>query len=139
MKKLCTIEGWDVWSENDDLESMRDSGLYKESFFFCHDPMHPDIERIACFRLIPFPWNCGVVISVASALDAKIRGQGMSHRFHRIKEQVAKEFGYSAMICTIDSKNVPQLVGAQKNGWDLVKGFGNKRMGSYNLIGVKVL
>jgi hypothetical protein len=138
MKKLFDYEGWQVWSEEDDLECMRDSGIYKETFFWCHDPLFPGVERIACFRLIPFPWNCGIVVSVTSEIEKSFRGKGLAKRFHKIKEKVAREFGYSAMICTVEGRNLPQLISASNSGWTF-EGFRNNRMGTYNYIGVKFL
>ena len=81
-------------------------------------------KPIGAFTFNPMPGCCGVVISTGSYLRNRICG---GRNFHRLKEFVARELGYSRMLATVETSNFPELIGAAKNGWKLHEAFNNKR------------
>jgi hypothetical protein len=87
------------------------------------------------FTLAPLPGCCGVVVSIHSRLKEGWAGTPViGDHFHKLKEHVARELGYSMMLATTQLRNIPEVVGASKAGWRIEKFFRNKRSG--NDIGV---
>src|SRR5687768_17154757 len=68
-------------------------------------------DKIGRFVLAPVAGCCGIVISTESWLDPKWRGQShISPLFHELKAATAKKLGYSAMMATVELRNLPELI-----------------------------
>lgn len=91
------------------------------------------------FTFQPMPGNCGIVVSTDTWIEYGMRNCGSASRLHIVKEALARKLGYSMMLSTTISTNVPQVVSAAKAGWKFVSHFTNKRSGNVCLIGVKHL
>ena len=132
-----TLENFVCISEDPDLDS--EKGLHSVVRFRIARQQYEALDigphEIGSFKLAPMPGCCGVVVSTESILNPRWRGS-IPQIFHRIKEQVAKQFGYSLMIATVQSRNYPEVIGASHNGWKFVHTFRNKR--TTNDIGVMV-
>lgn len=79
------------------------------------------------FYLSPMPGCCGVVVSHDTMLLPTYRGRVSTSDFHALKMAVAKVFGYTLMVSTIQTSNTPSYIGAMKNGWRSLQIFRNRR------------
>lgn len=122
----CLIEGSETW-ENEK------KGLDEPALFQVNSTKSPN-SLFGQFKLAPMPGCCGVVVSTESYIVPTYRGSAFSESFHAIKEHVAKQLGYSLMLATIQTRNIPEIVGASKAKWKIVHCFRNKR--TTNDIGV---
>lgn len=94
-------------------------------FVICAGP-----DEIAEFTLISFPGCCGIVVSAHAYVLDKYRQLGIGSLLNKLRQQIAKEWGYSILMCTDVENNVPQQKILANNGWDKLKTFVNKRTGN---------
>lgn len=88
-------------------------------------------RKLGGFTFSTMPGCCGVAVSTASALNEGWRGiKVIGEMFHKLKEHVARELGYSKMIATTQALNLPEVIGGSKAGWKLGEPFRNKRSGN---------
>lgn len=65
--------------------------------------------------------NCKhILISYATKVGEAWRGKGISYRVHKIKEQIAQFLGCSALMCTVNNSNIPEVKSLLKTGWERV-------------------
>ena len=116
-------------SSDPDLDS--EKGLVKPTSFHIarkgYETLDVGSHEIGRFTFVPMPGCCGVVISTASYLAPNWRGKGNGNTFHQIKEGIAKKFGYSLMIATVQTSNFPEIIGAANSNWKYIHSFRNKR------------
>ena len=122
----------------------RQKGLEKSTnFVVCQgpapDPDKPHTDSYGRFTFAPLPGNCGIVVSTDTWIAERWRKQGSADRLHKIKENIARQLGYSLMLSTSISTNMPQVISAAKAGWKFVDHFQNKRTNHQCLIGIKHL
>lgn len=121
----------------DDAETL-EKGLQKETLFEVYTSPERAI-KIGHFRFVTLPGNCGVVVSTDTYVEPAWRGFG-GGALQEVKAHIAKELlGYSLMLSTVISTNVPEVVGASKAIWRFISDFVNKRTGNVCLVGVKHL
>lgn len=122
-------------------EGEHEKGLYKEQTFKVQwERTDKSREDVGQFTLAPLPGCCGVVVSTGSWLHTKQRGlQYISVSFHEIKELVARHFGYSLMLSTVQLRNLPQIISGSKAGWKYIHHFRNKRTDHDLTLGLKEL
>jgi predicted GNAT family acetyltransferase len=53
------------------------------------------------FRLLQHPTCCGILISSDSFIKDNFRNQGFGTRYMELKIEIAKEFNYSIMSCSV--------------------------------------
>lgn len=132
------------WAEQElinlSTEDFKAKGIEQGSF--CQFSVHrehgvPGNKRqteealIGGFTFSTMPGCCGVVVSTNSYILDGLRGDKVLGRiFHKLKEHVARELGYSKMIATVQALNLPEVIGGSKAGWKLAEPFRNKRSGN---------
>jgi len=82
---------------------------------------------IATFTLSRMPGCCGIVVSNGVAISPKYQHKGLGNALHKIRLDMIKHLGYSCVICTDITGNVPQEKLLYANGWTRVNSFVNKR------------
>lgn len=86
------------------------------------------VEQINC---------CGMMVSTKTFVNEKFRGQGIAQEMMPIKESIAKEFGYSALIATVNiTGNPAEAHILEKHGWKKIHEFKNSR--TTNIVGIFV-
>lgn len=117
-----------------------DKGLYEEVKFYVKRKNHLNTEYdIGNFTFAPMSGCCGVVISSFTFLEKIHRRTFNSKAFREIKEQFAKDLGYTMMIATTQMKNIPAIKNMFKSNYEIVKTFTNKRTGNFLGFGMKIL
>lgn len=114
-------------------------GLRKETMFTLHRVTDYSEYQIGQFALAPMPGCCGIVVSCYTFLKEDNRGQGLSEPFRQLKHKLAKDLGYTVMIATTQTKNIPAVGNMIKSKYKIVDVFRNKRTGNDIGIGIKVL
>jgi GNAT superfamily N-acetyltransferase len=83
------------------------------------------------FRIESFNGCGGVAIVRDVYLHESFRGKGLGIKFLNLQEELAKDFGYSAMMCSVVLGNHPQQKILAKNDWKVMALFHNKRSGNH--------
>jgi RimJ/RimL family protein N-acetyltransferase len=84
-------------------------------------------ELISKFKLEQFNGCNGICISKSVMIADNYRGKGLGTHFLNLRESVALDFGYSAMMCSVVLGNLAQQKIMDKNGWQVIAEFDNKR------------
>jgi len=84
-------------------------------------------QILSSFSLTQLPGCCGVMVSFHSYVSVDHRGKGIGSFLHGVKVGVAKESGYSSILCTDVEGNLPQEAILNKNGWEKIATFNNAR------------
>lgn len=98
-----------------------------------------DERRIAQFSLYQFPSCCAFCVSTGAYVEEQYRRRGINTIANRLRQWIAKEAGYSALICTDVANNVAERKTLAKNGFKDIYELDNKRTGNRVLISVKEL
>ncbi len=117
--KLCVDYDFDY--------PVEEKGLLQGESFSVYNPVGEAKLTVAVFRFEPLPGCCGVVVSTASYINTEWRGSWVGPEFHKLKEELAKNFGYSLLLATTQLSNIPEVVSSSKARWRIVKTFLNKR------------
>lgn len=89
---------------------------------------HDKYNALARFTLKEQINCCGILVSTDTFIAEQMRGRGIAHEFMNLKIAIAKEFGYSLLMATVDIGNNPAEVHIlEKFGWKKVDEFINKR------------
>lgn len=143
MKLIWTHKNGHVYGPDDFPEDIheRSKGLLKPTLFEIYlTAKEFEVKHIyGFFTFSTLEGNCGIVVSSGTWITALWRNQGSANRLQEIKEFVARELGYSLMLSTVISTNVPQIVSASKAKWRFICNFLNKRTNNTCLLGVKHL
>jgi GNAT superfamily N-acetyltransferase len=92
-------------------------------------------EDAARFVLTQQTGCCGILVSTDTFVETKHRGNGIAQEMMFLKEQLAKDFGYSLMLATVNMTGNPaECHILEKNGWQLGSSFINSR--TKNKVGV---
>lgn len=96
-----------------------------------------DGKAMATFTLREMINCCGILVSTKTMVYEEFRGKGLAQELMLLKEALAKEYGYSCMMATVNMTGNPAEVHIlQKFGWSLVNKFKNSR--TKNDVGVFV-
>lgn len=87
-------------------------------------------KLIAVFSLVCLPGCCGIVVSTGSAIIKAYRNKGIGKILAKARITLAREYGYSMMICTDVSENEPQQKILKGLEWTEVVEFVNDRTGN---------
>lgn len=137
---MSRIEVDHLFTEVPDDEDHKAKGLQGTMTFNVMWQSHASILPVPAgqFSLVPMPGCCGVVVSTDSFLNSEYRGS-VGKRFHKLKADVARHFGYKTMLMTTHLRNIPEVVGASQARWKFFHYFRNDRTGNDIGIAVKVL
>lgn len=90
---------------------------------------------IAGFTLVEQINCCGILVSTKTFVHHEYRGKGIAQEMQGLKEKLAKEYGYTLLLATVNiSGNPVQVHILEKFGWKLKDQFVNKRTG--NTVGI---
>lgn len=95
--------------------------------------------RLAEFELYEMPHCCGIMVSCGSCVQRSMRGKGLGGLLNEVRESIGRSLGYTIMLCTDKSDNTPQRKILQKNRWQDIYAFTNKRTRNNLLISIKEL
>lgn len=84
----------------------------------------------AGFTLVCMPGCCGVVISTNCYVNPNWREHGLGTLLNNMRKQMAYEMGYTLLLCTDVTKNIPQQKILNTNGWTKLLEFNNRRTGN---------
>jgi GNAT superfamily N-acetyltransferase len=92
-------------------------------------------KPIAGFTLTQMINCCGILVSTKTFVEKSHQGHGIAQEMMSLKEALAKEFGYSSMLATVNvSGNPAEVHILEKNGWTCNNTFVNSR--TKNTVGV---
>lgn len=94
---------------------------------------------ISFFELYQMPHCCGICVSTASNVSPKFQKLGVATLLNQFRQDLALNLGYSIILCTDCDKNLAQKKVLQKNGWQDIFKFTNKRTRNVLNISVKQL
>lgn len=78
---------------------------------------------------------CGILVSTQTFVSEGLRGRGIAQEMMYLKEALAKEFGYSLIMATVNMTGNPAEVHIlEKFGWKLNSSFINSR--TKNQVGI---
>ena len=87
-----------------------------------------DENEYAQFTLVEQVNCCGILVSTDTFVTKGLQGNGYAQEMMKLKEALAKEFGYSLLLATVDINNNPAEVHIlEKFGWSRDKEFINQR------------
>lgn len=85
---------------------------------------------LAMFSLSQLNGCCGVCVSYHCWVHASLRGQGLGKALNKLRMILAARAGYTGMLCTDVTSNLPQRKILAKNGWKAIYRFINRRTGN---------
>jgi GNAT superfamily N-acetyltransferase len=92
-------------------------------------------KEIAGFTLMEMINCCGIAVSTRTFVKDGHRGEGIAQEMMPLKETLAREFGYSSIMATVNMTGNPAEVHIlEKFGWTCVNKFTNSR--TKNEVGV---
>lgn len=92
-------------------------------------------RRMAGFTLVQQTNCCGILVSTQTYVEKEYRGQHMAQDMMPLKAAIARHFGYSMMMATVNiSGNPAEAHILEKDGWRQVQEFVNSR--TTNRVGV---
>jgi len=94
---------------------------------------------VCCSRLTELPSCCAFLVSHNLFIYFDYRNKGLNKYFIQIREELARMFGYTAIICTDVEDNVPQRKTLKKAGWNDIYNVRNKRTGNSVFLSLKEL
>ena len=82
---------------------------------------------VATFNLNQLHGCCGVCISHYASVDVYFKKRGVGTLLNTLRKEIAKQQGFTVMLCTDIDTNTPNRKILQKNGWKDIFSFVNKR------------
>lgn len=113
-----------------DSDGYQDAGIKVEFFILGKKPNYP-YEKYGTFSLTDFPGNGGLVVSHSLYLTENTRGNGVAKLLQRYKEDIARAYGFSGMVCTTMKDNNIENHILETHGWKKVNKFINRRTGHH--------
>lgn len=84
-------------------------------------------KRVGGCFLWDFPACCGVAISTNLYVKKELRGTQYTDKFRELTFELAKELGFSLLIATFETENIPQKKSSKNLGWQHIYNFINRR------------
>jgi GNAT superfamily N-acetyltransferase len=120
IKKLAT--SLTQWTFNDITVRVRTSPFLIELLW------KDQGRNVAGFTLMEQPNCCGVLISTKTFVEKAYQKQGIAQGMMPLKEALAREYGYSCLVATVNVTGNPAEVHIlNKNAWVQGASFVNKR------------
>lgn len=85
---------------------------------------------VSSFWLSMMPGCCGLAVSFHACVYEPFRNKGVGTILNRLRMVIAKDLGYSALICTDVAANKHQRNILRKNNWKDIYQFINRRTGN---------
>lgn len=124
-------------SENFTLAEIREKGLQKPTHFNFTRSNSGVIYHLGSFDFSTLEGCCGVVVSSNSHLEKNYRQSSASDNFRKIKELLANHLGYSLMMATIQTDNIPAMGNLFKSRYKVHETFKNRRTDNVIAIATK--
>jgi hypothetical protein len=96
-----------------------------------------DYDYIAGFVMCQLPGCCGICLSTKAYVSYSLQGRGLGLILAKLRIAIAKEAGYTVLMCTDVDTNVPQRKIMSRLGWKDIYQFNNLRTG--NDVNISVL
>lgn len=96
-------------------------------------------SEIVTFSLKELPGCCGILVSYNTFVAPRFQGKGINSFLQEIKEDIARENGYTMLMATVTSDNLPEIHILDKYGWKSTTNFRNGRTGNRVLVFTKTL
>lgn len=94
-------------------------------------------RRIAGFTLVQQINCCGLLISTKTWVEKEFQGRGIAQEMMILKEELAKGFGFSSIMATVNiTGNPAESHILEKFNWTCVNKFKNSRTG--NTVGIYI-
>lgn len=85
---------------------------------------------VASFELYPMINCCGICVSTRAWVNELHRGKGIGKQLNLLRMDIARNNGYSLLLCTDQVGNDYQRKILSANGWRDIVNFRNKRTGN---------
>lgn len=93
--------------------------------------------RAAQFTLIQMVNCCGIMVSTVARVDEEYRHRGLGTLLNKLRMDIARDLGYTILLCTDIIKNEYQRKILAKNKWEDIFKFVNKK--TNNEIAISVI
>lgn len=121
------------WDDNFSQECGKDYGVnYAFRLVNQRDPSFT--KTVAFFKMTEMPSCCAFVVSHGSVVG--VEGKGVGTRLNRFRQDLAKAWGYSGIICTDVDTNKGQRRILEKEGWKDI--FQRRNARTNNLVNISV-
>lgn len=100
---------------------------------------HGWYDTIAVFSLAQMPGCCGICISHGSFVYTDYRGKGIGSILNQLRQEIAREDGYTILMCTDVVGNEPQRKLLRRNKWRDILFLNNKRTDNEVALSIKEL
>lgn len=111
---------WRNLTLNDLPRAKEESGL---NVSIRYDDKHQ--TPIAKFKLLQMPGCCGICISTGVATYNDFKKLGINKLLNKFRIQIAKECGYTILMCTDLQDNIGELKTLEANDWKHLLTFTN--------------
>lgn len=102
-----------------------DNGTVKGTYYLCIKTI-----KVASFELYSMPRCCGILLSCNATVSEGYRNKGLGSLLNKMRKEISTNLGYTILLCTDRSQNEPQRKVLQKNEWEDIYKFKNKRTGN---------
>jgi len=82
---------------------------------------------------------CGVVVSFHACVDVEYQNKGVGTILNQLRKDLARDAGFSVILCTDKVRNTAQRKLLTKNGWDDILQFTNDKTGNLVALSTCVL
>lgn len=96
-------------------------------------------ELLFSFEFADISGQCGAIISTDTSILNEYRNKGVGTELQSLKERIAKDLGYSAILATTRASNSAETRVLEKTGWKSVSSFINSRTSNQVLVWIKKL
>lgn len=122
---------------SDDKRKWEDLAYYKNEPGGIKIYLLLDKSVISSFTLQQLPGCCGVCVSHDNRISLKYRGKGLNNILNQFRIDIARDLGYTILMCTDVHDNIAQKKTLVKNGWQDIFRFRNKR--TNNLVDISIV
>lgn len=95
------------------------------------------VKKVASFELYKFPHCCAFMISCNSFVNFAYQNKGIGKLLNQFRIDIARELGFTALVCTDRDKNEIQRKLLKKNGWKDIYTVKNKR--TNNVVHISII
>lgn len=122
------------WADLGELEYIKIEGF--NNLYRIADERGGDITS---FRLGELHGCCGVCVSYHANVTEEFRRAGINKVANRLRQEMARQAGFTVLLCTDVESNEPQRKTLEREGWQKIFQFTNRRTDNKVNISVKHL
>jgi hypothetical protein len=89
--------------------------------------------------VVHFPGCCAFAISTGAYVEAEYRRKGVNRLSNQFRQSIARQAGYTALICTDKLDNTPERKTLEAEGWKDIYSVTNSRTNNLVAISIKEL